>query len=88
MKYTEELKSKGFVIEIEKGNSDGEGYDLYLRVKHGDSYSESFFSLSHSKGYCFTSDIGTDCSGEGCDWEVDDEKLVCEYLGVEELKEI
>jgi hypothetical protein len=29
-----------------------------------------------------------DCGGEGCDWEVDDEKLVCEYLGVEYLEEI
>jgi hypothetical protein len=39
MKYTEELKSKGYLIEFEKGHTDGQGYDLYLRVKHGDSYS-------------------------------------------------
>ncbi len=88
MKYSEELKSKGYLIEFEKGHTDGQGYDLYLRVKHGKSYSESFISLSHSKGYYFTSDFGTDCMGEGCEWEIDDERLICEYLGVEQLREI
>ena len=88
MKYSEELKSKGYLIEFEKGHTDGQGYDLYLRVKHGKSYSESFISLSHSKGYYFTSDFGTDCMGEGCEWEIDDERSICEYLGVEQLREI
>ena len=88
MNYTEELKSKGYLIEFEKGASDDQGYDLCLRVKLGESYSESFFSLSHSIGYYFSWDYGTDCVGEGCEWEIDDEKLVCEYLGVEQLKEM
>lgn len=88
MKYTEELKSKGYLIEFEKGHTDSQGYDLCLIVKHGNSYSESFISLSHSKGYYFTSDFGTDCGGEGCEWEIDDERLICEYLGVEQLREI
>ena len=34
MKYTEELKSKGYLIEFEKGHTDGQGYDLCLIVKH------------------------------------------------------
>ena len=38
MNYTEELKSKGYLIEFEKGASDDQGYDLCLRVKLGKSY--------------------------------------------------
>lgn len=66
---------------------DNEGYDLYITISKGDSYSETFYSMSHSKGFYFTNDH-TDCKGEGCDWDVDVEKIVCEYLGVEKLKEI
>ena len=87
MNYTEELKSQGYLINFEKGDSDDQGYDLCLRVELGESYSESFFSLSHSVGYYFSWDCG-DCDGEGCEWEIDDEKLVCEYLGVEQLEEM
>ena len=65
--YTEELKNKGFEFKIRKECEDGEGYDLYLTVSKGDSFFESFFSMSHSKGYYFTSDFGTDCGGDGCD---------------------
>ena len=43
--------------------------------------------MSNSKGYYFTCD-NTDCSGEGCNWDFDIEKIVCEYLEVEKLKEI
>jgi hypothetical protein len=87
MKYTEELKNKGFEFKIRKECINSEGYDLYLKISKGDSYSESFYSMSHSKGYYFTSDY-TDCHGEGCDWDLDDEQVLCDYLGIEELKEI
>ena len=30
MKYSEELKNKGFEIKFRKECEDGEGYDLYL----------------------------------------------------------
>jgi len=60
MKYTEELKNKGFEFKIRKECINSEGYDLYLKISKGDSYSESFYSMSHSKGYYFTSDY-TDC---------------------------
>jgi len=43
--------------------------------------------MSHSNGYYFTND-DTDCNGDGCDWDFDVEKIVCDYLGVEKLKEI
>jgi len=43
--------------------------------------------MSHSKGFYFTNDH-TDCSGDGCDWDFDIEKIICDYLGVEKLKEI
>ena len=45
MNYTEGLNSKGYLIEFEKGASDDQGYDLFLRLKLGESYSESFFHL-------------------------------------------
>ena len=32
MKYSEELKNKGFEIKFRKECEDGEGYDLYLTV--------------------------------------------------------
>ena len=60
---------------------------LTLLTTRKDSYSETFYTMSHSKGFYFTNDH-TDCKGEGCDWDVDVEKIVCEYLGVEKLKEI
>jgi len=87
MKYTKELESKGYQIEFEKGHSDGQGYDLYLRIRKDVSYYESFFSMSNSKGYYFTSDRH-DCMGDGCNWDFDDDKLICEYLGVDELEEM
>ena len=87
MKYSEKLKNEGFEMKIRKECEDGEGYDLYLTVSKGDSFLEFFYSLSNSKGYYFTSD-STDCNGDGCDWDIDGERLVCEYLGVEQLKEI
>tara|TARA_B100000767_G_scaffold212898_1_gene200175 strand:+ start:51 stop:425 length:375 start_codon:yes stop_codon:yes gene_type:complete len=87
MKYSQELKNKGFEMKIRKECEDDEGYDLYLTVSKGDSFLDFFYSLSNSKGYYFTSD-STDCNGDGCDWDIDGERLVCEYLGVEQLKEI
>jgi|TARA_B110000211_G_scaffold198602_1_gene228568 hypothetical protein len=87
MKNSQELKNKGFEMKIRKECEDDEGYDLYLTVSKGDSFLEFFYSLSNSKGYYFTSD-STDCNGDGCDWDIDGERLVCEYLGVEQLKEI
>jgi len=87
MNYTEKLKKKGFSIQIKKDCEDDKGYDLYITISKEDSYSETFYSISNSKGYCFTND-DTDCKGEGCDWDVDVEKIVCDYLGVKKLKEI
>lgn len=40
-----------------------------------------------SKGYYFTTDF-TDCNGDGCDWDIDHEQILCDYFGVEELKEM
>ena len=42
---------------------------------------------SNSKGYYFTSDF-TDCRGDGCDWDIDHEQILCDYFGIEELKEM
>jgi hypothetical protein len=88
MNYIKDLETKGFKIEFEKNCQDAEGYDLYLRIRKDDSYYESFFSMSNSRGYYFTSDYKNDCSKDGCSWSFDDDKLICEYLGVDELKEI
>jgi len=90
MEYAKELESQGYKIELEEEriHSDGQGYDLYLRIRKGDCYSESFFSMSNSKGYYYSSDFGTDCKGDGCHWDFDEEKLVCEYLEVDELEEM
>ena len=87
MKYSEKLKNKGFEMKIRKECEDGEGYDLYLTVSKGDSFLEVFYSMSNSKGYYFTSD-STDCNGDGCDWDIDHEQILCDYFGVEELKEM
>ena len=87
MKYTEKLKNKGFETKIRKECEDGEGYDLYLTVSKGDSFLEVFYSMSNSKGYYFTSD-STDCHSDGCDWDIDHEQILCDYFGVEELKEM
>ena len=85
--YSEKIKKQGFSIQIRKDCEDDKGYDLYITISKKDSYSETFYSMSNSKGYYFTCD-NTDCSGEGCNWDFDIEKIVCEYLGVEKLKEI
>ena len=85
--YSEKIKKQGFSIQITKDCEDDKGYDLYITISKEDSYSETFYSMSHSKGYYFTCD-NTDCSGEGCNWNFDIEKIVCEYLEVEKLKEI
>ena len=37
--------------------------------------------MSNSKGYYFTSD-STDCNGDGCDWDIDHEQILCDYFGV------
>lgn len=87
MKYTQKLKQQDFEILITKDCEDDKGYDLYITIRKKESFSETFYSMSNSKGFYFTSD-NTDCSGEGCDWDIDIEKIVCEYLGVEKLKEI
>ena len=87
MNYTEKLKKKGFEIHIRKECEDDQGYDLYLTIKKRDSYSETFYSMSNSKGCYFTFD-DTDCKGDGCTWDFDVEKIVCDYLGVKKLKEI
>jgi len=87
MKYTEKLKNKGFETKIRKECEDGEGYDLYLTVSKGDLFLEVFYSMSNSKGYYFTSD-STDCRGDGCDWDIDHEQILCDYFGIEELKEM
>ena len=87
MKYTEKLKQQGFEIHLRKECEDGEGYDLYITIKKEESFYETFYSLSNSKGYYFTNDH-TDCFGDGCDWDFDVEKIISEYLGVEKLKEI
>ena len=85
--YSEKIKKQGFSIQITKDCEDDKGYDLYITISKEDSYYETFYSMSHSKGYYFTCD-NTDCSGEGCNWNFDIEKIVCEYLEVEKLKEI
>ena len=85
--YSEKIKKQGFSIQIRKDCEDDKGYDLYITISKEDSYSETFYSMSNLKGYYFTNDH-TDCSGEGCNWDFDIEKIVCEYLGVEKLKEI
>lgn len=87
MKYTKELESQGYVIEFEKDNSDKEGYDLFLKVSKDDDYYEMIYSLSHSTGFYFSFDF-TESFGEGEIWDFDNNKLVCEYLGVDQLKEI
>lgn len=95
MNYTKKLKNKGFETKIRKECEDGEGYDLYLTVSKGDSFLEVFYSMSNSKGYYFTSD-STDCRvfitftgrGDGCDWDIDHEQILCDYFGIEELKEM
>lgn len=88
MKYIKELEEQGYQIEFEKENTDSLGYDLFLRVRKDGSFYESFFSMSNSKGYYFSIEKGNDCLGGGCDWEFDDDKLVCEYLGIKELNEM
>ena len=30
----------------------------------------------------------SDCNGDGCDWDIDHEQILCDYFGVEKLKEI
>jgi hypothetical protein len=85
--YREKIKKQGFSIQIRKDCEDNEGYDLYVTISKGDSYSETFYSMSNSKGYYFTYD-NTNCSGDGCNWDFDIEKIVCEFLEVEKLKEI
>ena len=87
MTYSEKLKQHGFEILITKDCGDDKGYDLYIIIKKEESFLETFYSMSHSNGYYFTND-DTDCKGEGCDWDIDVEKIVCEYLEVEKLKEI
>ena len=56
-------------------------------MSKGDSFLEVFYSMSNSKGYYFTSD-STDCHGDGCDWDIDHEQILCDYFGIEELKEM
>jgi len=68
-------------------SEDDKGYDLFIKIRKEESSLETFYSMSHSKGYCFTND-DTDCKDEGCDWDVDVEKIVCDYLGVKKLNEI
>jgi len=36
----------------------------------------------------YTDTLHIDCNGDGCDWDFDVDKIICEYLGVEKLKEI
>lgn len=85
--YTLKLKKEGFEIQIRKECEDDEGYDLYLIISKGDSFSETFYSMSHSKGFYFTAD-NTDCDGDGCNWDFDVDQIICDYLGVEKLIEI
>ena len=53
---------------------------IYILNKKRGIIFGKLYSMSHSMGYYFTND-DTDCKGEGCDWDVDVEKIVCEYLG-------
>ena len=87
MKYTDKLKQKGFEILIMKDFEDDKGYDLYITIKEEEFFSKTFYSMSHSKGFYFTKEH-TDCNGDGCDWDFDVDKIVCEYLVVEKLIEI
>ncbi|MEO2144012.1 MAG: hypothetical protein ABGW83_07860 [Flavobacteriaceae bacterium] len=43
--------------------------------------------MSNTKGYYFTYD-NTNCQGDGCSWDIDEEQILCNYLGVDKLKEI
>lgn len=87
MNYTEKLRSIGFKIEFEKGNSDKQGYDLYLRITKNDGFYELLYSLSHSVGYYFSYDW-CNLIGEADKWDIDNNKLICDFLGTDELKEI
>ncbi|MEO2143027.1 MAG: hypothetical protein ABGW83_02765, partial [Flavobacteriaceae bacterium] len=61
--YSEKLKKQGFEFHFRKECEDGKGYDLYLTIRKGDSYSETFYSMSNTKGYYFTYD-NTNCQGD------------------------
>ena len=37
--YREKIKKQGFSIQIRKDCEDNEGYDLYVTISKGDSYS-------------------------------------------------
>ena len=87
MKYTNNLESQGYKIEIEKANTDEQGYDLYLKISKNHSFYESIFSMSHSLGYYFS--YGRcDSIGEDNNWEFNDKKLISEYLEIDKLEEI
>ena len=47
--YSEKIKNKGFEIKIRKDCEDDKGYDLYITISKEDSYSETFYSMSHSQ---------------------------------------
>ena len=87
MSYTKELKDKGYEIKFEKSNFDDKGYDLIMTVSKSNNYYRAFYSMSNSRGYFFTMDYDN-CNGDGCNWNFNDDKLICEYLGVEVLNQI
>ncbi len=87
MSYTRELKDKGYQIKFEKSNFDNKGYDLTINVEKGAHYYQAFYSMSNSLGYFFTMDYN-DCNEDGCNWDFDNDKLVCEFIGADVLNKI
>ena len=84
MEYTNQLKQEGYTVSLEKQNEDGEGYDLMLEVSNADGFYSVVYSMSQVRGSYYSFDF-CDSDGDGDSWDFDNQKLVCEFLEIEEL---
>ena len=93
MKYTNELKNKGFKISYDRVAATRDGYDLIVDISKNNSYLKCSFSMSHQRGYYFNGLEPFDFDSSDKDWDVekwdfDYETLLCEYYGVDKLIEM
>ena len=54
MKYTNELKNKGFKVSYDRVAATRDGYDLIVDISKNNSYLKCSFSMSHQIGYYFS----------------------------------
>ena len=94
MKYTNELKNKGFKVSYDRVAATRDGYDLIVDISKNNSYLKCSFSMSHQIGYYFSLEpFDYDSSDKDYfdgdeEWDFDYYTLLCEYYGVEELLEM